>query len=120
MKKLMLLLFFASLLANCDKQKEASPETIAKGEQLFADKTCVSCHDPSTKLIGPSITEIVNTYAENNADLISFFKGETKAIVDTDPGQIAIMDASLNGILKLLKQDELEALSAYMQSVIAD
>ncbi len=38
------------------------------------------------------------------------------AIVETDPGQVAIMKANLDGFVKDLKQEELEALAAYMRS----
>ena len=48
---------------------------------------------------------------------MSFLKGEQEAIVDTDPGQVAIMKANLDGFVKDLKEEELKALEAYMRSV---
>ena len=117
MKKLMLLLFCLFIFLNCADKKEVDPEVIALGEKLFAEKTCVACHAVNTRIVGPSIVEIVKHYSENKADLELFLKGKTKAIVDTDPGQIAIMEASLKGILINLPEEQIEAIAAYMKKV---
>ena len=77
-----------------------SEDLVAMGEKLFTDKTCVSCHQAEAKIVGPSIKDIVQ-----------------EAIVDTDPGQVAIMKANLDGFVKDLKEEELKALEAYMLSV---
>ena len=92
-------------------------DNIALGKQLFADKTCTTCHQPDAKVIGPSIKDIVKVYDEQNGNLVKFLKGESPAIVDTDPGQVAIMKANLDGFVKDLTGDELAALAAYMRSV---
>lgn len=100
--------------------KEAPAEAgdmIAMGEKLFTDKTCVSCHQIDAKIVGPSVKDIVKIYDEKNANIVDFLNGTQEAIVETDPGQIAIMKANLDGFVKDLKEEELEALSAYMQSV---
>jgi len=91
-------------------------DMVAMGEKLFTDKTCVSCHQLDAKIVGPSIKDIVKVYEENNASLVEFLKGEQEAIVETDPGQVAIMQANLDGFVKDLKEEELEALAAYMKS----
>lgn len=142
MKKTLLLLgAFAIVFASCgEKKKEEakpekettvetvkeevkteatvdSPELIAKGKELFTSKTCATCHQPDTKVIGPSIKDINKVYTEKNADIVKFLKEESPAIVDTDPGQVAIMKANLDGFVKNLTDDELHALSAYMRSV---
>ncbi len=49
--------------------------------------------------------------------MIKFLKGEAQAIVDTDPGQVAVMKANLDSFVKELADDELAALASYMQSV---
>ncbi len=103
-----------------DTPKQANTDNtalIAKGKKLFKDKTCFTCHMPKEKGIGPSITEINKIYSDKNADIIAFLKGELKAIVDTDPGQVAVMKANLDGFVKDLKDPELNALKAYMLSV---
>jgi cytochrome c len=92
-------------------------DNLALGKQLFIDKTCTTCHQPDAKVIGPSIKEIVKIYDEQNGNLVKFLKGEAPAIVDTDPGQVAIMKANLDGFVKDLSGDELAALAAYMRSV---
>ncbi len=100
--------------------KEAPAEAgdmIAMGEKLFTDKTCVSCHQIDAKIVGPSVKDIVKIYDEKNANIVDFLNGTQEAIVETDPGQIAIMKANLDGFVKDLKEEELEALSAYMKSV---
>ena len=90
---------------------------IAMGEKLFTDKTCVSCHQADAKIVGPSIKDIVKIYDQYDASLVEFLKGDKEAIVETDPGQVAIMKANLDGFVKDLKDEELEALAAYMKSV---
>lgn len=97
--------------------EKTSDEYIALGKELFTSKTCVACHQPDAKVIGPSIKDINKIYAEKNGNIVAFLKGESPAIVDTDPGQVAIMKANLDGFVKNLTAEELEALSLYMNSV---
>ncbi len=94
----------------------AGNDMIALGEKLFTDKTCVSCHQLDAKIVGPSIKDIVKVYEQYDASLVDFLKGNKEAIVDTDPGQVAIMKANLDGFVKDLKEEELQALAAYMKS----
>ena len=95
----------------------AGADMIAMGEKLFTDKTCVSCHQADAKIVGPSIKDIVKIYDQYDASLVEFLKGDKEAIVETDPGQVAIMKANLDGFVKDLKDEELQALAAYMKSV---
>lgn len=94
----------------------AGNDMIALGEKLFTDKTCVSCHQLDAKIVGPSIKDIVKIYDQYDASLVEFLKGNKEAIVETDPGQVAIMKANLDGFVKDLKDEELEALAAYMRN----
>lgn len=130
---------FALLMTSCgkDKKAEAKPaaepaveqaakevksdaavaqDQVAVGEKLFTSKTCSSCHAVDTKLVGPSIKDIVKKYTETNGNIVSFLKEKSPAIVDTDPGQVAIMKANLDGFVKDLTGDELQAIAAYMRS----
>jgi cytochrome c len=91
-------------------------DQVALGERLFTEKTCISCHQVDTKVIGPSIKDIVRVYDEKNGNIVQFLKGNSPAIVDTDPGQVAIMKANLDGFVKDLTPEELQALAAYMRS----
>ncbi len=95
----------------------AKDDMIALGEKLFTEKTCVSCHQIDAKIVGPSVKDIVKIYDQYDASLVEFLKGDKEAIVETDPGQVAIMKANLDGFVKDLKENELEALAAYMNSV---
>lgn len=94
----------------------AGADMIAMGEKLFTEKTCVSCHQLDAKIVGPSVKDIVKVYDEKEASIVDFLKGNQEAIVDTDPGQVAIMKANLDGFVKDLKEEELQALAAYMES----
>ncbi len=95
----------------------AGSDMIAMGEKLFTEKTCVSCHQADAKIVGPSIKDIVKVYNQYDASLVEFLKGNKDAIVDTDAGQVAIMKANLDGFVKDLKEEELQAIAAYMNSV---
>jgi cytochrome c len=92
-------------------------ENIALGKKLFTDKTCVTCHQPAVKVIGPSIKDINKKYTETNGNIVSFLKGETPPIVDTDPGQVAIMKANIDGFVKNLTNEEKAALAVYIRSI---
>jgi len=141
MKKSVLVLSLAALIfASCGEKKkeevkkevkapveavETAPETttdavagdVELGKKLFTEKTCATCHQPAVKVIGPAIKDINKAYTENNGSIVKFLKEESKPIVDTDPGQVAIMKANLDGFVKDLTDKELAALAAYIRSV---
>jgi len=103
------------------KDVEATTKTVADnvalGKKLFTEKTCATCHQPDVKVIGPAIKTINKVYTEKKGNIVKFLKEESKPIVDTDPGQVAIMKANLDGFVKDLSGEELAALAAYMRSV---
>jgi len=105
-----------------ESAKEEAPaaatgeDLVAAGEKLFMDKTCVSCHQLDAKIVGPSIKDIVKVYNEKNLDIVDFLKGTQEAVVETEPGQVAIMKANLDGFVKDLTEKELQALAAYMNN----
>ncbi|MDP2088084.1 MAG: c-type cytochrome [Flavobacteriaceae bacterium] len=127
MKKTILTLAIISLITvSCgDKKKEDTSKepqsvtelTVEDGKALFTSKTCATCHQPDVKLIGPSIKDINKIYIENNASIASFLKGELSPIVDTDPGQVAIMKANLDSFVKDLTDAELKAIEKYMHTI---
>ncbi len=88
---------------------------IALGEKLFTEKTCTTCHAIDTKIIGPSVKDMIKVYDEKGGNLVKFLKGNSDAIVDTDPGQVAIMKANLDGFVKDMTAEELQAVAAYMR-----
>jgi len=89
---------------------------VSAGKEIFEGKgTCVACHQPASKTVGPSIQEIAKIYSEKNADIVVFLKGEGKPIVD--PSQYEIMKANF-AITKQMTEEELKAIEAYMQSYL--
>ena len=91
------------------------PALVEKGKALFSGKgTCIACHQPAEKTIGPSITEIGTIYKKEGASLVAFLKDDAKPIVD--PAQYVVMQANL-AITKKMSADELASLEAYMLSM---
>ncbi len=87
------------------------------GNRLFSEKTCITCHSVDTKKVGPSVVDIMHVYKKNNADIVAFLKGKSKPIVDTTASQVAIMQANIDGFLKNITDEELNAISTYMLHV---
>ena len=87
------------------------------GNRLFSEKTCITCHAVNTKKVGPSVVDIMHVYKKNNADIVAFLKGNSKPIVDTTASQVAIMQANIDGFLKEITDEELNAISTYMLHV---
>lgn len=99
------------------KEVKTVADNLELGKKLFAEKTCTACHQADAKVIGPSIKDINKIYAEQKGNIVKFLKGESEAIVDTDPGQVAIMKANIDSFVKDLTGDELAAIAAYMRSI---
>lgn len=92
--------------------------TLELGKNLFNGKgTCLACHKPNQKIIGPSIVEIAKIYKDQNADMISFLKGNAEPIVD--PSQYEVMKANFQ-ITKKMSDQELEAIVEYMYSFLSE
>lgn len=112
------LLFIVFAFISCKKDEKAkpnvTPNSVEIGKKLFEGKgSCIACHKPNAKIIGPSLSEISKIYKAKNASIVSFLKEETEAIVD--PTQYQIMKANLT-ITKTMTGDELKALEAYIFS----
>lgn len=84
------------------------------GNRLFSEKTCITCHAVNNKKIGPSVVDIMHVYKKNNADIVAFLKGNSKPIVDTTSSEVAIMQANIDGFLKNITDEELDAIATYM------
>ena len=87
------------------------------GNRLFSEKTCITCHAIDDKKVGPSVVDIMLVYTEQNASIEAFLKGKSKPIVDTTASQVAIMQANIDGFLKTITDEELDAISTYMLHV---
>lgn len=88
------------------------------GNRLFSEKKCITCHDVNGIKKGPSLKEIVAVYEENNGDIVAFLKGNSKPIVDTEPSQVAIMKENIDGFLKSISDEEMNAMALYMKHVV--
>ena len=108
---------------NTDKVSEKGPperpelsqdSKIFFGNRLFSEKTCITCHAVNRKKIGPSVVDIMHIYKENNANIVDFLKGNSKPIVDTTASQVAIMQTNIDGFLKEITDEELNAIATYM------
>ena len=130
--RLLIYLIAIVLLSSCntDKKTEKSDEKgapprpelshdskIFLGNRLFSEKTCITCHALNTIKKAPSVVEIMNVYKENNADIVAFLKGNSKPIIDTTASQVAIMQANIDGFLKEITDEELDAIATYMLHV---
>ena len=122
--------FVILLLCSCNTDKKPKKDTtvpargelsqdskIFLGNRLFSEKTCITCHDVDQKKVGPSVIDIMHVYKANNADIVTFLKGNSKPIVDTTATQVAIMQANIDGFLKDISDEELNAISTYMLHV---
>ena len=87
------------------------------GNRLFSEKTCITCHSIDSKKVGPSVVEIISVYKKNNAKIEAFLQGKSEPIVDTTASQVAIMKANIDGFLKKITEEELDAISTYMVHV---
>lgn len=130
--KSLFILVLAFTITNCSDKKETdkygntveensipTAETtidplVAKGKELFEGKgTCIACHKPDVKVVGPSIKEITKIYKEKGASIASFINGEGEPIVDAS--QYEIMKANFV-ITKAMTSEERRALEIYMMS----
>ncbi|MCK5815463.1 MAG: c-type cytochrome [Flavobacteriaceae bacterium] len=95
---------------------QANPD-VATGKKLFNSKGCTACHNEEFKVVGPALKVISAKYAEEKGDILKFLQGTDAAIVDTDPGQVAIMKSNLNTMLVGVSESELKSIVAYINSV---
>jgi cytochrome c len=133
MKKLTTILILLTIvLVSCgDKKAEEAPKkekvkiekkaepsnNIAEGKKAFGAKGCTACHHETTKIIGPAVKVIASIYSEKNGDILKFLIGESDAIVDEDPTQVAIMKNNVDTMVKDISASDLANIVAYIQSV---
>lgn len=122
--KFFIFIFFTITLYNCGNKAETNSiekntqivdtDLTLKGKDLFEGKgTCIACHKPTSKVIGPSIKEIATIYKKSNGNIIAFLKEESEPIVDKN--QYEVMKTNFS-ITKKMSEEELKALEAYMLS----
>lgn len=49
----------------------ASQSPVVQGKDLVESSDCMSCHQPSSKLIGPSYQDIATKYSDKDLDLLA-------------------------------------------------
>ncbi|MGE4346003.1 MAG: c-type cytochrome [Flavobacteriaceae bacterium] len=116
-----LLIFFVISCGKKEPEAKSSPSKVEKseeqanldlGKKIFNGKgQCLTCHKTSQKVIGPSVSEIVSIYKQENADMVAFLKGNLDPIVD--PSQFMIMKINID-ITKKMTDEELRAVVDYM------
>jgi len=100
-----------------ERSELSKDSKIFLGNRLFSEKTCITCHSLYEKNVGPSVVEIMAVYKEKNANIEAFLKGDSKPIVDTTSSQVAIMQDNIDGFLKKITDEELNAIATYMLHV---
>jgi cytochrome c len=107
----------ANEIRSIERPELSEDSKIFLGNRLFSEKTCITCHAVNKKKVGPSVLEIVAVYNEKNADMEAFLRGKSNPIVDTTASQVAIMQANIDGFLKKVTDEELNAITTYMLHV---
>lgn len=107
----------ANEVRSIERPELSEDSKIFLGNRLFSEKTCITCHAVDKKKIGPSVLKIVEIYTEKNGDMEAFLKGKSNPIVDTTSTQVAIMQANIDGFLKKVTDEELNAITTYMLHV---
>ncbi|MEZ4853155.1 c-type cytochrome [Flavobacterium sp.] len=97
-----------------ENEKQPVAGNVNEGKKIFEGKgTCSACHQPSAKIIGPSLQEISKIYKDKKANMVTFLKGEGEPIVD--PSQYDVMKTNF-AITKQMSDQELYDLQAYIYS----
>ncbi len=140
MKKLILSVFVIALaVASCGKKEKpaetpapatevATPAPAAPVAEVSAEEKaflavvdkidpankCTVCHHATNAGVGPTYTEVAKIYKEKSGNLVSFLKGNAKAIVL--PERFSEMQANLE-VTKKLSGDDLNAIANYIRSL---
>ncbi|WP_333599082.1 c-type cytochrome [Flavobacterium sp.] len=120
MKKVAFLLAITFFIS-CKKESQEDfgktkekPTTKVSGKEIFEGAgNCIACHQPSQKIIGPSLQEIAKIYKTKNGNIVAFLKEESDPLVD--PSQYDIMKTNF-AITKMMTDEELQALQDYIYS----
>jgi cytochrome c551/c552 len=114
MKKIVLILVMVSLAGIAAPRKGASEES-EKGSQLFKQRGCAACHDPTQDQtrygLGPSLGQIAEAYKGHEDDLAKFLRGGCEPIVDKP--RFSIMHGEIVK-LKGLSDAEIKELQDYI------
>ncbi|PID69647.1 MAG: cytochrome C [Flavobacteriales bacterium] len=98
-------------------QSENNKTQIELGKKLYAENMCNTCHLKDQQNIGPSTTKIVEMYRDKDKSIVAFLQGKSEPFVDTDKGQIAVMQTNVEAFVNKLSSEELDAIEVYMKHV---
>ncbi len=87
------------------------------GNRLFSEKKCITCHSVNQFKKGPSVKEIVAVYKRKDGDMLAFLTGDAPPIVPATPEEEATMKENIDGFLKELTPEMLQALVTYIYHV---
>jgi len=87
------------------------------GNRLFSEKTCITCHAINRTKAAPSVVDIMIVYKKNDASIEAFLKGNSEPIVETNDSLVAVMQANIDGFLKKVTDEDLNAISTYMMHI---
>jgi cytochrome c len=109
----------ALVLVSCKKESQENfgkPTEVAAdlGKEIFEGKgTCIACHKPDSKVVGPSLQDIGKTYKEKKLSIVAFLQGNQDPVMD--PKQFEVMKANL-ALTKTFSEEELKAVEHYIYS----
>ena len=84
----------------------------ANGQTVFDNLHCSSCHKPTEKTVAVPLSQIAKTYGAAD-NLVKFFKGETKPVVESEkPGMMKGQMPKLGA----LSDEDKQALADYVLS----
>ena len=118
MKNIFYFLIAFSIIS-CDKKETktdssvAEVATIQKGEALFTENNCASCHQAAEKVIGPSLQQTAKIYKEQKGNMVAFLKEEAPPIVDETLYETMKINLQLT---KMMSDEELQSLEMYILS----
>jgi len=95
------------------EETEATGGNAEAGSELFTSNGCVACHQIDTKTVGPALNAIATGYADNEAGLTAFLKGEGEAIID--PAMAAVMAPQVE-TTKNMSDEDRSSITAYIMS----
>lgn len=90
---------------------------IKKGEALWTEYVCNTCHKVETKLVGPALAGV---YDRRSIDWIySWVKNSQKMIADGDPQAVALYNENNKLLMQSfdLENDQILAIMAYVRNV---
>ncbi len=124
MKKAFFLFALSISIISCsNKNSKEDTDLTDEQQQIELGKTgfdnygCVACHHTTNKIIGPAVKTIAETYKNNQASVYDFLKMKSAPIVDNNESMVTIMRNNLETTVTKIPEEDLKAITAYIESV---